>query len=54
MFEEDGDSSESLQKSLAPTTQGVLKFGQFRALMQIADNFDVPLPLPDAFWLGES
>ncbi|MEO0647647.1 MAG: hypothetical protein AAFZ17_16060 [Cyanobacteria bacterium J06650_10] len=54
MFEDDSDSLESPQNSieLESTTQGLRKFGQFRGLIQIADDFDEPLS--DAFWLGEN
>lgn len=58
MFEDDGDALEksSTLPSATSTDQGVTtqslrEFGQFRGLIQIADDFDAPLP--DSFWLGE-
>ena len=54
MFEDDSDFSEQPQESLesAETAQELRKFGQFSGLIQIADDFDEPLP--DAVWLGEN
>ncbi len=58
MFEDDGDALEKSSTlpqsaSTAPdsTPPGLREFGQFRGLIQIADDFDAPLP--DSFWLGE-
>jgi len=54
MFEEDGVASENSQNLPASevATQGLRQFGQFKGLIQIADDFDEPLP--DTFWLGEN
>ncbi|MEM9153110.1 MAG: hypothetical protein AAGB19_22025 [Cyanobacteria bacterium P01_F01_bin.3] len=60
MFEDDGDALEPSSTSISPPSdstepeavaQGVREFGQFRGLIQIADDFDAPLP--DSFWSGE-
>ena len=58
MFEDDGDALEPSSISLPSDStepeagaQGLREFGQFRGLIQIADDFDAPLP--DSFWLGE-
>ncbi|MEL6777512.1 MAG: hypothetical protein AAFO06_09675 [Cyanobacteria bacterium J06597_16] len=58
MFEDDGDALE--KSSTSPpatstepgvTTRDLREFGQFRGLIQIADDFDAPLS--DSFWLGD-
>lgn len=46
------DLPDSAQTSKATVQQPLRKFGQFRGQIQIADDFNVPLP--DEFWLGES
>lgn len=59
IFEDGSDAIEKpstlpLSESIKPEaeTQGLREFGQFRGLIQIADDFDAPLP--DSFWPGES
>lgn len=60
MFEDDGDALEPSSTSISQPSNltepemvapGLREFGQFRGLIQIADDFDAPLP--DSFWLGE-
>ncbi|MBE9061854.1 hypothetical protein [cf. Phormidesmis sp. LEGE 11477] len=55
VFEDDSDVSGILQKSPEAKVRSlgeVRRFGQFRGLIQSADDFDAPLP--NAFWLGDN
>ncbi|MEL6493400.1 MAG: hypothetical protein AAFQ95_25955 [Cyanobacteria bacterium J06621_3] len=51
MFDDDEDPlvrSSDVENAAKPPR----KFGQFRGQIQVADDFDAPLP--DEFWLGEN
>lgn len=54
MFEDDSEAPGNSQNlpALEAATRGLRQFSQFKGLIQMADDFNEPLP--DTFWLGEN